>query len=65
MSKQELINEKIALEHQILMDEIQMEQELMTNTESSGPKEAPNLKGNDRAGVLARNDYGINPQAQG
>ena len=68
IEKQELTQEKIALEHQILMDEIELERGVMTNTESpaqvASPK-APNLAGNDKAGVLARDDYGNQPQAQG
>jgi len=68
LDKQELTQEKLALEHQIMMDEIQLEGQIRGNTDS-GPKErameAPNLKGNDKAGVIARDDYGNQPQAQG
>lgn len=71
LDKQRMINEKMALEHQILMDEIQLEADMRQNIESpsdsekSRVKEAPNLVGNDEAGVLARNDYGNQPQAAG
>lgn len=68
LDKRELQNEILALEHQIMMDEIQLEAQVRGNT-SSGPaerqKEAPNMKGNDKAGVIARDDYGLRPQAQG
>ncbi len=71
LDRQRMINEKEALEHQIMMDEIQLEADMRENIESptdsekSKVKEAPNLVGNDEAGVLARNDYGNQPQAQG
>ena len=68
LDKQELTNEKLALEHQIMMDEVQLEAQVRGNT-GAGPaeraKEAPNLKGNDQAGVIARDDYGNQPNAQG
>jgi hypothetical protein len=68
LDKQRLINEKEALEHQIMMDEIQLEADMRQNIESptdNKQKEAPNLPGNDEAGVLARNDYGNQPQQAG
>ena len=64
ISKQELIQQKLALEHQVMMDELEMEQELMNNTESS-TKEAPNLRGNDKAGIVARDQYQNRPMAVG
>jgi hypothetical protein len=71
LDKQKLINEKQAVEHQIMMDEIQLEADMRQNIESptdsspSSPKEAPNISGNDEAGVLIRNDYGNQPRAAG
>jgi len=70
LDKQRMVNEKLALEHQIMMDEIQLEADMRQNIESptdggSKQKEAPDLAGNDKAGVIARNDYGNQPNAAG
>ncbi|MHC5061717.1 MAG: portal protein [Planctomycetota bacterium] len=71
LDKQRMINEKMALEHQVMMDEVQLEADMRQNIESptdnnvGKQKEAPDLAGNDKSGVIARNDYGTIPNAAG
>lgn len=66
LNKQELVQQKLALEHQIMMDEISLEREMMNPTmQPQQNREAPNMPGNDKAGVVARDDYDKQPQAEG
>lgn len=67
LNKQELVQQKLALEHQIMMDEIELEMTMSgQNAPQESPvREAPNLAGNDKAGVIARDDYGNRPGAGG
>lgn len=91
LNKRELEQQKLALEHQIMMDELHIEAEINTKSErrnvpvnvneeqqeeqqenrdmkkDDGESEhaAPNLRGNDKAGVIARDDFGNIPQAVG
>jgi len=64
LTKQELGQQKLALEHQIMMDELAMEKELLSDTETTD-KEAPNMPGNDKAGIVARDQYQTVPQQAG
>ncbi len=68
LDKQELVQQKLALEHQIMMDEIELEMSIRSNVAGLGDgsnREAPDLPGNDKAGVIARDDYGHRPNAGG